>query len=142
MQMKRSKSHLSWPGKCANIIAYPNQCGQHCRRQLPPLTKLSLQVHPPVKPALKEGGGEAARKGRSFAADDMVRNGIHRGNYDARVPSKWVTVICPRTIAFLCAGSLPLKEKASKDEMTFKHTYAAALFALHCCEGHYVRVTF
>jgi hypothetical protein len=48
----------------------------------------------------------------------------------------------PNAIAFLCAESLPLKEKVSKDEVTFKYAYAVVPFAYHCYQGQSPRDTF
>ena len=79
----------------------PRSCGQHCRWQIPPLIKPSLQVYPIVKVAHKEGRGEAARKGRSLEADDMVRTAF------IEVPMMHVSqqlghCHLSKAIAFLC----------------------------------------
>ena len=67
----------------------------------------------------KEGRGEAARNGKFLAADDKVQMAF------IEVPVMHVSKQSghcqfPKAITFPCAESLPLKEKVSKVELTFK----------------------
>ncbi len=77
-----------------------------------------------------------------MATADMVHTVFIEVTMMHVVPTVGVTDIWPTAIAFLCKQSLPLKEKDSKDAMTFRDTYAVVLFTQHCSEGQYLRDTF